>query len=253
MANRSPVERQLVHMAFLQREEGFTHHAYNVEMLQYEYLRDGDMRSIEALRHILTSGTTGCVSEDPLRNRRYLFVANTTLATRFAIEGGMEPETAYTLSDLFIRRMDALQTMEEVVQLNMEMFETFTRRMADIHKNPRYSRLVLLALDYIYTHLQEPLTADDVARGVGRSRAYLSVLFKREVGVGVAACIRNKRVEAAQNMLKFSDFTLQEIADYLAFSSQSHFSAVFREQTGLTPGAYREKYFRRNFPGRAGA
>ena len=50
-------------------------------------------------------------------------------------------------------------------------------------------------------------------------------------------------MEAAQNMLKFSDYTYAEISAILAFSSQSHFIRVFRKQTGYTPKEYRNKFF----------
>ena len=96
----------LVLAAFLQREEGRYHHTYEEELLQYEYLRDGDLRSIEESKRLFRTGISGHLSDDPLRDKKYLFVASITLATRFAIEGGMEAQSAYNLSDLYIQRMD---------------------------------------------------------------------------------------------------------------------------------------------------
>ena len=46
-------------------------------------------------------------------------------------------------------------------------------------------------------------------------------------------------------MLKFSTDSYAEIAVTLAFSSQSHFTRVFKQQTGYTPKAYRNQFFRR--------
>ena len=241
------IKKKLVHMAFLQREDGFSHHAYEEELLQYEYLRNGDMRAIEEATRIFTGNTVGHLSDDSVRDKQYLFVAATTLATRFAIEGGMTQETAYNLSDLFIQRVDACQTVAEITALHRAMMEEFTVLVSKLRQDKLYTKPVLLALDYIYMHLQQRITVDEIAAHVGLCRSYLSVLFQREVGVSVSDYIREKRVEAAENMLKFSDFTLQEIGNYLAFNSQSHFVSVFKNQTGITPGAYRKKYFRRNW------
>lgn len=57
------------------------------------------------------------VSHDSLRNMKYLFVASITLATRFAITGGMDEETAYNASDLYIQKMDTLTDIEAVQAL----------------------------------------------------------------------------------------------------------------------------------------
>ena len=84
---------------------------------------------------------------------------------------------------------------------------------------------------------------DDVADHVGVSRTYFSTLFKKETGTGVAAYITNKRMEAARNMLQHSDFSYAEISQILAFSSQSHFSKVFKDHTGMTPREYRNRVY----------
>lgn len=239
------IEKALVHMAFTQREDGFSHHPYEEELRAYEYLRDGDMRVVEAGSRIFTGSQVGHLSDDPVRNKQYLFVAATTLATRFAIEGGMSQETAYTLSDLFIQRMDACRSVEEIVALHRAMLEEFTLRKP--RQTCKYSKYILLAIDYIQLHLQEAISVAQIAEHVSLNRSYFSLLFKRETGASVSDYIREKRIEAAQNMLKFSGFSLREIANYLAFNSQSHFASVFKAHTGMTPGAYRQKYFRQNW------
>ena len=46
----------------------------------------------------------------------------------------------------------------------------------------------------------------------------------------------------AKRLLRYSDKSLTAISNYLGFSSQSHFSKVFKKYTQRTPGEYREKY-----------
>ena len=53
-----------------------------------------------------------------------------------------------------------------------------------------------------------------------------------------------KKIEKAQNLLKYSNYSSIEIATHLSFSSQSHFIASFEKLVGLTPRKYREKYSR---------
>ena len=55
------------------------------------------------------------------------------------------------------------------------------------------------------------------------------------------AASRNEKAEEAKRLLRYTDRPVSAIAVYLGFSSQGHFSKVFREITGMTPGEYREK------------
>lgn len=99
-------EQGLFLTTFVQRENSLRHHSYDEEMLPYEYLKNGDLTGVELASKIFQSDSVGKVSDNPLRCYKYLFVACATLTTRFAIEGGLEGELAYTLSDMYINRVD---------------------------------------------------------------------------------------------------------------------------------------------------
>lgn len=237
-------EKKLRYMEYLQRETGTRHHTHTEDMYQYDLLRMGDPRAVEVGTSIFSSGLTGHISDDPLRNYRYLFVAAITLVSRAAIAGGMDAERAYNISDLYILKMDSLQTIEEIKTLHREMFAFYTREMAALDKITVFSKPVILCMDYIYDHLHETIRVETLSKLVGLNRSYLSTLFKKETGRTVSEYILSKRMEAARNMLRFSDYTCAEIAALLAFSSQSHFNHVFLEQTGCTPRVFRNRFFR---------
>ena len=235
-------ERRLRYMEFLQRESGVRHHTHEEDSYQYELIKAGDAEGAAAeTRRILASGLPGHVSDDPLRNAKYLFVAGATLASRAAISVGLPSERAYNISDLYIQKMDLLASVEQVRELQGEMAAYYAREVKGLEKRTVCSRDVLRAMDFIYEHLHEPLTAERVAEEMGRNRSYFSALFKKETGMGIAEYIRSKRIEAAKNMLRFSEIPYAEIAAILAFSSQSHFSRVFRQAVGITPRAFRQK------------
>jgi AraC-like DNA-binding protein len=54
-------------------------------------------------------------------------------------------------------------------------------------------------------------------------------------------------VKLAKNLLIYSDYTIEKIALYLGFSSQSHFGKVFKKYTEMTPNAYRKRNARKDF------
>ncbi len=245
--NDSHIEHELTRTTFVQRENNNRHLAYDKEMLQYEYIKTGNIEGIKSCFNDFSPNTAGHLSDNPLRNSQYLFVCSATLSTRFAVEGGMEPEIAYNASDLFIQRADKLTSPEEILELHKEMTLYFTKHIATLKKMKVFSKPVVLSMDYIYYHLHESIKVTDIAKQVSLNPTYLSTLFKKEVGQSISDYINQKRVESASNLLKYSDYSYVDISNYLAFSSHSYFVSVFKRYTGLTPKAYRKKYFRVSF------
>ena len=53
--------------------------------------------------------------------------------------------------------------------------------------------------------------------------------------------VKKKKIQAAEKLLIYEDFSVAELADILGFASSSHFIETFKAETGLTPKAYKEK------------
>ena len=241
---KETMDKQVSYLEYTNRENSFHHHRYDDDMRQFELLKNGDLHSVDESKRMITSEGVGHLSDDPVINLRYLNICHATLCTRFAIEGGMDAEKAYNASDVFIRRCDSADTLDEQYDLHIEMTEYFTRQVAAVKKANVFSKPVILCMDYIQYHLHEPILVSELASMCRLSDSYLSVLFKRETGMNITEYIMIKRMETAENMLKFSDYSPLDIGNYLNFSSHSHFIFCFRKHTGMTPKQYRENYFR---------
>lgn len=241
------IDKALSHAEFINREYNISHLAYEREMQFYHSIQKGDAAEARRLFKPLGGEGFGKLSEDRLRNLKYHLIITVAFITRYCIEGGMEMETAYNLSDVYIRSIDKCQREEDIHLLHREMVDDYAQRMHIILKTNLYSRPVVICLDYIYDNLHTKITLDDLAGKANLSPTYLSRLFHKEVGMTVSQYITAKRMEAAQQMLKFSDYSCLEISDYLCFSSESYFIQVFRQHTGFTPKEYREKYFRQRW------
>ena len=103
----------------------------------------------------------------------------------------------------------------------------------------------ILAADvfnYIQHHLSEAITAENIAKELYVSRPYLSRKFIEETGESLTDFVLKEKTEEAKRLLRYSEKSLTAIGSYLGFSSQSHFSRVFKKYAGITPGEYREKY-----------
>ena len=190
---------------------------------------------------------TGRLSNDPVTNLRYHFVVATAMITRFCTEGGMPMEEAFTLSDEYIRRMDCCTNIPEIIYVHHQMAMDFVCRMRQLHRNVASSKQVAQAIDYIYVHIMDRITVNKLAEAINISPTHLSRIFKQETGISVSEYIRQRKIDMAKNLLRFSDYDFVEIAVMLSYSSQSHFIQHFRSQTGMTPKTYRKQNYLNNW------
>lgn len=238
---------ELTNKAFMNREYSVRHSPLEKEFEFYHCVQAGDIEGVKRLMTKLAGDGSGNLSENKLRNVLYHFIVTIALVTRFCIEGGMEKEMAYSLSDLYINRADKCNSVDEINIIHKEAVFDYTNRMKHIAKENIYSKQVLQAIDYIYDNLHSKIKAEEIAELVGLSMPYMSKLFHKEVGIKLSEYIIVKKIEASQNMLKYSDYSPLDIANYLGFSSHSHFISVFGKYTGMTPNEYRKKYYRSNW------
>ena len=223
------------------------HRSPSVEYSFYNAVRAGDMEAVnknceeDSFLHLKG---TGILSKNPLTNLKYHFVVTTAMITRYCIDGGLEPEQAYRLSDFYILKMDSCTTVRQIADLHHIMARDFTGKMILQKKLSVLSKPVMQCIDYIYAHIKDRITIEDLACHTGLSQNYLSRVFKQNLGISISDYIREKKIEKATHLLRYSDKAVVDIANYLSFSSQSHFIQVFENFTGLTPKKYRDRYYK---------
>lgn len=231
-------------------EEEKFHRPLSDEQLFFHAVSSGDIdfvrENCKQQKFAETEGV-GILSHDPVTNLKYHFVVTTAFVTRLCIESGMETEQAFRLSDFYILKLDNLHTCEAVIDLHDHMVLDYTGKMRILTRSPGMSKPVTICIDYIYAHIKERIMIEDLAKYTQLSASYLSRLFKKETGVSVSDYVREKKIEKAQHLLKFCDYSLIEIATYLSFSSQSHFIQLFKDFTGITPKKYRDLYSSSNW------
>lgn len=92
--------------------------------------------------------------------------------------------------------------------------------------------------EWIDVHLDQPIRLADIACLTGLSSFHLHRMFRATRGMPLHGWVTKLRTVRAKTMLA-GRTPLVEIAQACGFSSQSHFTKVFKEQTSATPDAYR--------------
>lgn len=228
-------------------EESLSHRPLEEEYSFYQAVSSGDIDFVEknCRENTFTNPEgMGILSTNPLTNIKYHFVVTVAMITRRCVEAGMELEQAFRLSDFFILKMDACTSIDAISKLHTQMVLDYTRKMLLVKKNNFLPKPIVLCMDYVYSNINRRITVDDLAKHADLSPSYLSRLFKKELNISISDYICDMKIEKAQHLLRYSDYSLIDIANYLAFSSQSHFIQTFKKLTGVTPKKYRDHYYR---------
>ena len=147
------------------------------------------------------------------------------------------------MADGYIRYLEEeLDDPIKIEHLVREAEYNFTRDVHNLNNNDIKNPLIHQVKDYVFAHIHESLMVRDIAKYIGVSPNYLSEQFSQFEGVTLKQYIIDEKIKSSEYLLKYTDYSLQEISSYCAFSSQSRFSVYFQRKNGITPARYRKKY-----------
>jgi AraC-like DNA-binding protein len=106
---------------------------------------------------------------------------------------------------------------------------------------PRDS-LARQAIQFIEENYASDLSMRQIADAVGRSDRRLRQRFEESLGAPPMRYLAQYRVRKAKDLIQYSDHALKDVAGMVGFKSIHHFTRVFHEIAGETPGAWRRKY-----------
>ncbi|MDR3594390.1 helix-turn-helix domain-containing protein [Clostridium sp.] len=221
------------------RQDLFLHHTPIREKNFLKCIREGNKEKLLQYLNIAEDGQFGILSDNPLRNKKNFLICCVTIATRAAIEGGLESEIAYALSDSYIQNIEYLHEVNDLQCLEIKMFCEFADNVLRARKS-KYSKPIIACQSYISNHLYQEISLSELSQFVGLSQKYLSALFNKEVGITLSEYIQNKRIEESKHLLNSSNHSILDIATWLCFHDQSHFTRIFKKVTGTTPKKFRD-------------
>ena len=186
-------------------------------------------------------GVGNLADKDSYKQIEYMVITAVALACRAAIRGGVNSNDAYNVADLYYQQVAKCNTIMEMLGIYPNMMLDFSERVRRVNEN-RLSSDVEKCKDYIARNRTKKFSLADLAENVGKNPSYLSDKFSRETGMTLQEYTKRQRLEAAANMLVYSDTGIGDIAEYLHFSSQSYFGVCFKNYYHMTPAKYRERH-----------
>lgn len=93
---------------------------------------------------------------------------------------------------------------------------------------------------WMQVHYSQDFTLKSLSEMANMSTRNFSRRFKSAVGKSVFAYGVDLKIQAAQELLKETNLSFQDIADQLGYKDNAYFSRQFKKSTKLTPSEYRE-------------
>ena len=239
---KDEIEKTNIQKAVESFEQNGPYNALDIENRLLDMVMRGDVAALNEFMSHAPAIKEGAVAQEQLRQKKNIFIVTATLVARAAIRGGIDITASLALSDQYIQHCELADSVDQIDELNYRMVLDYAERVAKIRLGQNPSILTNNVSKYIQQHLSESIKTKDIAKALYMGRSRLSTNFKNETGINISDYIIQIKIDEAKRLLRYSDKSLTAISLYLGFSSQSHFSKVFKDKTETTPFEYRQMH-----------
>ena len=131
--------------------------------------------------------------------------------------------------------------------LQLIMAETYQREKHS--STDRQNKYVTNVVRYMYEHLNENLTLEQISREFDLSKSYLYSIFRKYTGHAPLDFFISLKMKEACKLLRLTDIYIYEVAQRLGYKDQYYFSRVFKKVIGVSPREYKQSdYFSLSSP-----
>lgn len=246
---RALVERERPRYHFQQQENQWLHNSFAQERREQKAIRDGDLQKFLDAVDEPVIGKLGVNSEDRLRSVKNNAISLMAISVRSAMEGGLDGEKGYQLCDTYISQIEKMDDVDKIIYFCRNAQKELIKHvhLSHLQEKEMQSPYVEKCKDYIYKHMHESISAEEIADWIGVTANYLSMVFRRDEGITIKEYMMREKIYYTKNMLIYSEYSINDIAQYFGFSSQSHFGSVFKRIVGTTPLEFRKQNQIKNF------
>ena len=178
---------------------------------------------------------------------KFLFMYS-VLCYMTVLKDGVDIHKAYPILDSYISQAPSVTTAIQLKELCLQLTIDFCNQIIPIRRLTSDSPIVTKCLRYIHEHIGEKITIDNLMEHCNVSRRTITQHFANYYHMTVAEYITSVRMKEAAFLLSHSVYSISEISNQLAFSSQSHFTTAFQKTYHCTPLQYRNKINKLTLP-----
>ncbi|MDR1839863.1 MAG: helix-turn-helix domain-containing protein [Treponema sp.] len=173
---------------------------------------------------------------------RFTALELAVLLSRAASESdidGINDNTVLETNNRYLNKIKESSDFQEITVILSSFMEMISGNFFSFH-GVRHFPALRKAERFIWENYTRKLSLKEIATVSGLSAPYFSAIFKQEMGENLSNYLNRLRVEKAATMLLATNLPISEIAKTCGFEDQSWFSKIFKNNTGFTPGKYRD-------------
>ena len=135
-----------------------------------------------------------------------------------------------------------IKNLLEILLINIMRGETEKADTNEtfLFKEEFEGRVAKRIIELLEDNVRENLSIDELCARLNYNKSYLFRQFKSTTGCSIMAYFVNLKIKGAKKLLRESDMTVVQIANFFSFDSPNYFSKTFKKLTGHTPTNYRK-------------
>jgi two-component system response regulator YesN len=161
------------------------------------------------------------------------------LISRASIDAGADVQEIFGFNNEYIQKIEQFSSIEELSVWLTGIMHRFIDYTFDFSRI-KHIDAVYKTMEYVRANYDKKLSLDEIARNAFLSKAYLSSIFKEEIGESLTNYVNRVRIEKSKVLLLDKEVSLIDIANLCGFEDQSYFTRVFKKMVGISPKKYRD-------------
>ncbi|MBU5488273.1 AraC family transcriptional regulator [Clostridium sp. MSJ-8] len=157
---------------------------------------------------------------------------------REVIKKGSTKQYLHPLYNKFYKSILSCTTLQSLQKLELNLASSYYDLLVnfvEVTDNFIINKIV----SYLYTHIENHLSLEEIADDLHISMGYLSSCFKKNMGISVMNYYKKIKIDRSKSLLMNGNKSILEISTLLGFCDQGHFTKVFKSIVGMTPTEYR--------------
>lgn len=172
---------------------------------------------------------------EPYFSDIYKWVRTDKKSKSFHVRGALDTLIASLIDILNSDEPDDVKAEINGLEYNLEQIRKRVKK-STVQTDPRIQTVI----DYIMLNPTEEYTSDKLSGMAEVAETTFRRLFKEATGKTATEFIRQVRLTTAARLLLVSNDPVNCIAHDVGFDDANHFTRVFRQAFGMTPGRYRK-------------
>lgn len=161
------------------------------------------------------------------------------LISRASIDAGADVQEIFGFNNEYLQKIESFQSIDELSVWLTGIMHRFIDYTFDFSRI-KHIDAVYKTMEYVRANYDKKLSLDEIAKNAFLSKAYLSSIFKEEIGESLTNYINRVRIEKSRVLLLDKEISLIDIANLCGFEDQSYFTRVFKKMVGISPKKYRD-------------